>query len=295
MHDVNYHHQHELNHHTFLGCCKDCQRSLGIIKPHILAFANKIKQYDEAALRALPPDDLYRLFLLLDDLAHMDAGEHLSEMILAEPEINSTLPEIRAYYNTFFSIHEVHLAERLLRTSTPWETLKSFPLYPRYEDLVKNQIKLYNIDRGSRLAFIGCGPVPSSLILLNHLAGIRSVGLEIDDATTALSRQVVFSLGLEREIDIVHGDETVLRELDWDTILVAAMAMPKKRIFDNLRRIMKETGKIEASVFYRTYTGMRTILHTPVTADDIDGFTIVGRYFPMGRVNNTVVIAKLEE
>ncbi|BBO82293.1 methyltransferase [Desulfosarcina ovata subsp. sediminis] len=294
MHDVNFHHDHELTQHEFLGCCKDCQHSLEIIKPHIMAFADRIRQYDEAALRALPPDDLYRLFLILDDLAHMDAGEHLAELILAEPEINAALPEIRAYYDTFFSIHEVHLAERLLSTSAPWETLKSFPLYPRYEALVKNQIELYNIEPGSRLAFIGCGPVPSSLILLNHLAGIRSVGLEIDDTTAALSRKVVGSLGLEREIDIVHGDETLLRDLDWDTILVAAMAMPKKRIFGNLRRILMETGKTDASVFYRTYSGMRAILHAPVADDDIDGFTIVGRFFPMGRVNNTVVIAKLD-
>ena len=47
--------------------------------------------------------------------------------------------------------------------------------------------------------------------------------------------------------------------------------------------------------FYRTYTGMRAILHAPVTDDDIEGFTIVGRFFPTGRVNNTVVVAKLEE
>ena len=295
MHDVNYHHHHELNQHEFLGCCKDCQRSLEIIKPHIMAFAERIKQYDETALRALHPDDLYRLFLLLDDLAHMEAGEHLAGLILDEPEIKETLPTIRGYYDTFFSIHEVHLAEKLLQTSAPWATLTSFPLYPRYEALVKNQIELNKLKRGSRLAFIGCGPVPSSIILLNHLAGIRSVGLDISRESVALSRQVVRSLGLEKEIEIVHGDETLLEDLDWDAILVAAMAMPKKRIFGNLRRIMQEKCKTDAKVFYRTYTGMRAILHAPVTDDDIEGFTIVGRFFPMGRVNNTVVVAKLEE
>ena len=71
--------------------------------------------------------------------------------------------------------------------------------------------------------------------------------------------------------------------------------MPKKRIFGNLRRIMQAKGKADATVFYRTYTGMRAILHAPVTDDDIQGLTIVGRFFPMGRVNNTVVVAKLED
>jgi hypothetical protein len=295
MHDVNYHHQHELRKHDFLGCCQDCRRSLEIIKPHIMAFAERIKQYDTTALMGLSPDDLYRLFLLLDDLAHMDAGEHLAGLILDEPEIRDALPIIRAYYNTFFSIHEAHLAERLLVSGDPWETLKSFPLYPRYEALVKNQIQLNTIERGSRLAFIGCGPVPSSLILLNRLAGVRSVGLDNSESAAALSQQVIRRLGLEQEIDIVHGDETLLKTLDWDMVLVAAMADPKERIFRNLRFIMQERGKTNALVFFRTYTGMRAILHAPVNADETKGFRVVKTFYPMGRVNNTIVVAKLDQ
>ena len=144
------------------------------------------------------------------------------------------------------------------------------------------------------LAFIGCGPVPSTLILLNHLAGIKGVGLDLSDEAVDLSRQVIVRLGLESEIEIVKGDETMLAEMPWDAILVAAMAMPKDRIFRNLRRIMIEKGKTDARVFYRTYTGMRAILHAPVTDDETKGFTIVGRFFPMGRVNNTVVVTRLE-
>jgi hypothetical protein len=295
MHDVNYHHQHELHKHDFLGCCQDCQRSLEIIKPHIMAFAERIKHYDTTALMALSPDDLYRLFLLLDDLAHMDAGEHLAGLILDEPEIRDALPIIRAYYNTFFSIHEVHLAEQLLKASDPWETLKSFPLYPRYEALVRNQIELDTIASGSRLAFIGCGPVPSSLILLNRLAGIRSLGLDINESAVALSQQVIRRLGLEREIDIVHGDETLLEKLDWDMVLVAAMADPKQRIFQNLGSIMQARGKTDALVFFRTYTGMRAILHAPVSDDETKGFHVVKTLYPMGRVNNTIVVAKLDQ
>lgn len=295
MHDVNYRHEHELKKHDFLGCCQDCQHSLKIIKPHIMAFAERIKHYDDEALKALRPDDLYRLFLLLDDLAHMDAGPHLAELILDEPEIRYVLPNIHAYYNIFFSIHEVHLAEKLLESRAPWETLKSFPLYPRYEALVRNQIELNRIDRGSRLVFIGCGPVPSSLILFNRLAGIRSVGLDVSEDAVNWSRKVVRCLGLEKEVEIVRGDETLIRELDWDMVLVAAMADPKARIFNNLRLIMRERGKTDALVFFRTYTGMRAILHEPVTEDEIKGFRIVKTFYPVGRVNNTVVAAQLEE
>ena len=177
MHDINFSHEHELKKHDFLGCCKDCQHSLEIIKPHIMAFAERIKHYDAAALRALSPDDLYRLFLLLDDLAHMDTGDHLAGLILNEHEIYGVLPLIRAYYNLFFSIHEVHLAEQLLESSNPWVTFSQFPLYPRYEALIKNQMEVNDIGVGSRLAFIGCGPVPQPVRLLSE-RGYRATGIE---------------------------------------------------------------------------------------------------------------------
>jgi hypothetical protein len=294
MHDLDFFHQHELHKHDFLGCCKDCQRSLAIIKPHVMAFAERIKHFDYTALKALSPDDLYRLFLLLDDVAHMDAGEHLAGLIMDEPEIRGVLPIIRAYYDTFFSIHEVHLAEQLLESSNPWETLSRFPLYPRYEALIKNQMEVNDIGVGSRLAFIGCGPVPSSLIILNRLAHIPSVGIDTSKDAVALAQQIIQHLGLKKEINIVHGDETLLQQLDWDMILVAAMASPKERIFRNLRLIMQESGKKDTLVFFRTYSGMRAILHAPVKPVEIKGFRVVKALYPMGRVNNTVVVAKLE-
>jgi len=84
MHDINYFHEHELKEHDFLGCCKDCLGSLNIIKPHILAFAEKIRKHTPQMLEYLPPDELYRLYQTLDDLAHMNAGAHQAELILDE-------------------------------------------------------------------------------------------------------------------------------------------------------------------------------------------------------------------
>ena len=58
---------------------------------------------------------------------------------------------------------------------------------------------------------------------------------------------------------------------------------------------MKERGKTDAPVFFRTYTGMRTILHKPVADEEIAGFRVVKANFPVGRVNNTIVAVKLDE
>jgi len=294
MHDTHFTHEHELKEHDFLGCCKDCRASLDIIKPHIMAFAKLIKKYTPKMLAELKHDDLYRLYQLLDDLAHMEAGTHLAGLILDEPDIRRELPLIRSYYSTFFSIHEKHLAEELLKSDFPWETLKSFHLYPRYESLVRNQVEAVHTAPGSRLAFIGCGSVPLTLILMSRLYGIRSIGLDNSAETVSLSKKVIQCFGLGKEVDIIQGDDSRLRDFDCDLVLVAALAEPKARIFQTLREVLKER-KRHIPVIFRTYTGMRAVLYEPVQPGDIAGFKIVKEILPTGRVNNTTVFAELEE
>lgn len=291
MHDINFSHEHELVEHDFLGCCKDCQNSLAIIKPHIMGFAERISHFDHEMLRALPPDELYQLYQILDDLAHMNAGNHLSGMLLDEADIREQLPLIRSYYTAFFSIHEARLAEELIHESDPWKLLGNFPLYPRYEALVKSQIEAMHISSEKRLVFLGSGPVPMTLILMSRLYGIRSMGLDSNPETVHLSTKVIRHLGMERDIEIIQGDDSSLENLEWDIVLVAALAEPKKRIFNNLQKILEKRGPVP--VVFRTYTGMRAVLYKPVQPEDIRGFKIVKAIAPTGRVNNTTVFLNL--
>ena len=112
--------------------------------------------------------------------------------------------------------------------------------------------------------------------------------------TVNLSKKVIQCLGLEKQIEIIQGNESGLRGLDWNLVLVAALAEPKARIFQTLRKILKER-KGHIPVIFRTYTGMRAVLYKPVQSEDIQGFSIVKEISPTGRVNNTTVFAKLDE
>jgi len=112
--------------------------------------------------------------------------------------------------------------------------------------------------------------------------------------TVNLSKKVIKCLGLEKEIEIIHGDESRLKGLDWNMVLVAALAEPKARIFQTLRKVLKEQKRY-VPVIFRTYTGMRAVLYEPVQISDIQGFTIVKKILPAGRVNNTTVFVELDE
>jgi len=291
MHDAAYSHRHELDEHDFLGCCLNCRRSLEIIKPHVLGFYERIKEHTPATLANLPPEELYRKYQVLDDIAQLDVGDRLGELILTDGDIQGVLPAVRSYYAAFFNLHEAHLARELLAADDPLVLLQSYPLYSRYEVLVRTQGEALDLSPEDCLAFVGCGPLPLTLILMNRLFGTRCIGLESDAAAVALASECIGRMDLGRKVSIVHGDHSRLGELQWDVVLVAALAEPKSAIFQTLRPILKNRGR--APVVYRTYTGIRAVLYYPVKAEDIEGYRILRQIPPTQKVNNTLVFLEL--
>lgn len=266
--------------------------SLRRVRKQIAEYYKGLQRYTPESLNTMSPDELYRSYLELDDIVHQGIDDNLGDRIISDPDVYIALTLIRSYYVRFIRIFEAHLAKRLIVTDDPWSMLESYPLYPRYLELVENQGEASDI-AGHRLpVLIGCGSVPISQILYKRLYGVGSVGLDIDSEAVSLARRCIRSLNLERDISIVHGDESRLVELPWDLITVAALAEPKSRIFQNLYALMKKRGA--APLCYRTYTGIRAVLYHPVQPDDIRGFRISKEIAPRGRVNNTLVFLEMQ-
>jgi tRNA A58 N-methylase Trm61 len=139
-----------------------------------------------------------------------------------------------------------------------------------------------------KVVFIGGGPLPLTLILFNKLYGSRCVSVEIEPEVAELSRQVLKKLGLESEIEVLTGDETSVQDIDYTVIMVAALAEPKERVFTNLWDMVDTITPI----IYRTYTGMRAILYSPVTEKATRGFHKEVMILPTGKVNNTSVLIR---
>lgn len=288
MHDHNDFHDHVVCEHDFEECCLNCKKSLSILKPHIMDLheATKIYSDDEATMAAASIEELHHHYHVLDDIAHMDIGDNLAELILHDKEISPLLPSIRGFYKLFFYYHEMDLAKRIIDAVNPWKELKRFSLYLRYEQLVKAQGRESDLKETDIVAFVGTGPVPITLILLHKFFKVRCIGVDIDPEAVAVSQKVIAQLQLDASITILQGDEQRLADMPCNAIMVAALAEPKKQIFQNLRKLIAANT---VSVSYRTYTGMRAVLYEPVRKSDLKGFQEIKRILPTRRVNNTVV------
>ena len=263
--------------------------------PKIEEIATKLEDYGVdslADLSLLNDVDLDEITVLLDEIeviAHdetidFDSAKH----ILDDEKMNKALKLIRKFYLYIGARLETNNATEIIESEDPQATLDTFHFYERYEGLLINESKLAHWHEDKTFVFVGSGPLPLTLILFRQKFGCKCIGIEVQEDVAELSRKVIKKLGLDDGIEIIVGDETSLKDLDFDILMVAAFAEPKDRVFSNVWEIVDE----KTPVLVRTYSGMRAILYAPLTDTILRGFHKEVMLLPIGNTNNTSVLLR---
>ncbi len=263
--------------------------------PKIEEIANKLENYGIDSLNdmsSLNDVDLGEITKLLDEIeviAHdetidFDSAKH----ILDDEKMNNALKLIRKFYLYIGARLETSNAMEIIKSDDPKATLDTFHFYERYQGLLTNESKLAHWHDDKTFVFVGSGPLPLTLILFREKFGCKCIGIEIQEDVAELSREVIKKLGLDDGIEILVGDETLLKDIDFDILMVAAFAEPKERVFANVWEIVDE----KTPVLVRTYSGMRAILYAPLTDTILRGFHKEIMLLPIGNSNNTSVLLR---
>ena len=269
-------------------------------------IANKLSSYgdlDNEGLSALDGTDIEEITKILDDIeviAHdkeidFDSANHDKEIdfdsakhILDDEKMNKALQLIRKFYVYIGARLERENAMKILESDDPKAVLDSFHFYDRYIGLIENERQLAKFNEDKTFVFLGSGPLPLTLIMFRMVTGCKCIGIEQFEEVAELSRKVLKRLDLDDGIEIITGDEKTIADLDYDILMIAAFAEPKDRVFANVWDVVDE----KTPVLYRTYTGMRAILYSPVTEKDTRGFHQEVMLLPKGKTNNTSVLIR---
>ena len=261
-------------------------------------IANKLSSYgdlDNEGLSALDGTDIEEITKILDDIeviAHdkeidFDSAKHILH-ILDDEKMNKALQLIRKFYVYIGARLERENAMKILESDDPKAVLDSFHFYDRYIGLIENEMQLAKFNENKTFVFLGSGPLPLTIIMFNMVTGCKCIGIEQDPDVAELSRKVLKRLDLDEGIEIITGNEKTIADLDYDILMIAAFAEPKDRVFANVWDVVDE----KTPVLYRTYTGMRAILYSPVTEKDTRGFHQEVMLLPRGKTNNTSVLIR---
>ena len=126
---------------------------------------------------------------------------------------------------------------------------KLLPFYlDFYRVMVENEINLANISKNDTVLHIGCGPIPSTSILLAKIIGAQITAIDKNSHSVDQARLCVSKTDVSDKIKIVHGDAIFFPVENLDIIIVSMGVKPIKNILKRIAKSMKD----DAYVIFRT-------------------------------------------
>ena len=251
----------------------------------ILELAQSLQDYSAEKITDTPLEELLPFLNVLEEVVHCDTDRASVSPTLSDGKLQNASQVIRDFHRQLTVKMETEQAQKILDASKPWPWLRNYYFYKDYQSLIIREQEMAGFAPYERLAYIGGGALPLSLILYQQLFGIRGVSIEKDPELAAISRKVLHQLDLSSHIHVICGDETRLAEIEFEGFIVDAQAQPRKRVFTHLHA----SAPAEAKIVCRTCAGL---LNSQLSPEDVFCFRKMGECPPTGRVKNASVLVR---
>jgi L-amino acid N-acyltransferase YncA len=198
-------------------------------------------------------------------------------MLIAQNELNA---EEYTYLNNAYCRWETEIEFRFSEAILAGKEtdFKHYLLSDRFDTLIRRELELLTGPPPERILFIGSGPLPISAFYLHHLTGKRIDCLDRDQAAVEVSRRVIDKLGLNDALHVFNGVGENFNIADYDLIVIALLAKPKRRILRNVRKHAAPGCRI----LCRTSYGLRRLVYEPTPEDVLLGFDITEKQVAEG-------------
>ncbi len=263
---------------------------LARIKNEFLTIYQALSQASQASLLEGKEAALYPCFEKLDRMAAMKIDDAEAEQLRRDRELEPVLAHICGMKRANGLRMEIANANTVLKARAPWDVVKHYVYYPNYLELARMEATGGKLVPGDRVAFLGSGPIPLTLICLCTRYKIRGIGIERCAEYADLSRQLIEALELTGRIQIIEADHHILPlEETCQLTMIGADAMPKDEIFSLLAGRLEDGTRLS----YRIYEkGLRRLLDVQSDFTLPSEFKEVGRIRPVPPVNNTSVFVE---
>ncbi|MCP4115796.1 MAG: methyltransferase [Desulfobacteraceae bacterium] len=226
-------------------------------------------------------------FARLHQIISQEIDDRDADELLNDREFQPVINRIAHLKRTDGLRMEIERAKAIISAPDPWSLIRSFKFYPNYLKLAQMEYRGADLKPGDRVVFLGCGPLPLSLICLCTQHGIKGIGIELVPEYAKLSQKIIEALELTDHVQILQGNHFSLPlEESCNLVMVGSDAIPKDEIFAHLAKTLPKGAKLS----YRIYEkGLRRLMEDhPITnlPDSLKEYT---RTDPKPPVNNTSV------
>jgi len=103
-----------------------------------------------------------------------------------------------------------------------------------YDDIIDHEINIADISATSKTVHIGCGPIPSSSILLAQKTKGYVLGIDRDNHAVDHAKTLIAELSLSKHVDIKKAGALDTDFSSFDVILISQGIFPKEQILQQL-------------------------------------------------------------
>ena len=151
---------------------------------------------------------------------------------------------------------------------------KLLPKYIEYyNDIVDEEISMADINDSDKVVHVGCGPVPSTSVLIAQQTNACVTGIDKDAQAIKGASSCIQLLNLNEQIQVQHANALDFSIKGFDVIMVSQGVEPRYEILKNVSRSMKAGTK----VLFRTVSNV----HGELTDSDM----ILKEFFTIKKIS----------
>lgn len=213
-------------------------------------------------------DEVKNAALLMESIILSKDDVYLTNQLLNNYEL---LKKLQNIYETFETNLEISFTKDIINRGKI--ELSSYLLYKRFVKLIKNEIALADIKKDDKVLFIGSGPFPITAILINKFSGCSVICVEKDKNRSIISKEVIQSLGLSKNIRVLNGKGENIGCNSFSVAIIALLVKPKSEILDNLSR----QAIADARIICRTSDGARQAFYEQANPEIFSRYKIIDK------------------
>jgi D-arabinose 1-dehydrogenase-like Zn-dependent alcohol dehydrogenase len=124
------------------------------------------------------------------------------------------------------------------------------PYITYYEDIVDNEINLAKITKQDIVLHIGCGPIPSTSLLVTQKTGVHTIGIDKNILSVQDAQHCVHAVHQENKIQIHHGNALTYVMQSFHVIIISQGIEPRYEILTHIANTMGS----DTRVIFRTFS-----------------------------------------
>ena len=119
-----------------------------------------------------------------------------------------------------------------------------------YDDLLEHEIQIAKISNLTQVAHIGCGPIPSTSILIAKKTGANVVAIDKNQQAVKKASLCVNKLKLTDKITIKNAEASTFPIENFDVLIISHAVKPREKFLYHVSKTMKEN----AIIVYRSFS-----------------------------------------